>query len=262
VQRGAERQRIGQRFAHLLAKLPQVDALPGLTGTASASGRWNPGRRGVLAMALVACLSILGAGVWVLSARPSRLAPVSAPTSAQASIPASGQRATPVSPGGSLSSPATSAAPSAATTVVDVVGKVRHPGVYRLATGARVTDAIAAAGGVAAGVDLSRINLARKVADGEQLAIGVVGAAGPAAGSAASGDGSAVAGGRGSGVVDLNTATLAQLDGLPGVGPVLAQRIVDWRTAHGRFDSVDQLRGVTGIGTSKFADLRASVTVS
>jgi competence protein ComEA len=63
-------------------------------------------------------------------------------------------------------------------------------------------------------------------------------------------------------VVDLNTATLAQLDGLPGVGPVLAQRIVDWRTAHGRFDSVDQLRGVTGIGTSKFADLRASVTVS
>jgi competence protein ComEA len=142
--------------------------------------------------------------------------------------------------------------------VVDVVGKVRRAGVYRLPPGSRVTDAIAAAGGVARGVDLSRINLARKVADGEQIAVGVAGAGSVGAGQVA-GSGSDSPG---AGLVDLNTATVGQLDGLPGVGPVLAQRILDWRTAHGRFNSVDQLRSVTGIGSSKFSDLKPLVTAS
>jgi len=121
--------------------------------------------------------------------------------------------------------------------VVDVVGKVRHPGVYRLADGARVDDALRTAGGALPGVDLSSLEIwPRKLTDGEQIAVGVAGAA-PGAAAAPSGSGAGPA----AGLVDLNTSTLAQLDTLPGVGPVLAQRILDWRTAHGRFDSIDQI---------------------
>lgn len=145
--------------------------------------------------------------------------------------------------------------------VVDVAGKVRHPGVYRLAVGARVADAVTAAGGMAAGVDPVTVNLARKVVDGEQI---VVGMAAPPVGMPAATTGSGAEGASGTaptGLVDLNTASTEQLDALPGVGPVLAQRIVDWRTQHGRFDSVDQLNDVSGIGDSKFADLKPLVTV-
>jgi competence protein ComEA len=238
----------------LFAKLAQADVLPGLIGPPSTDAkpavRWNPGRRGVLAMALVACVWITVAGAWVLASRPHRLAPVS--------TQASSTRQVAVSPGGSLASPVASTAPSTSVIVVDVVGKVHRAGVYRLPPGSRVTDAIAAAGGVARGVDLSRINLARKVADGEQIAVGVAGAGSVGVGQVA-GSGSDSPG---AGLMDLNTATVGQLDGLPGVGPVLAQRILDWRTAHGRFDSVDQLRSVTGIGSSKFSDLKPLVTVS
>jgi competence protein ComEA len=202
-------------------------------------------------MVMVAVLSLLGAGAWVLSSRPDRLSPVSAQ--------ASGIGQVAVSPGGSLSSPVASPTPSGSVVVVDVVGRVRRPGVYRLSAGARVTDAIAAAGGVAAGMDLTKINLARKVADGEQIAVGVAGASN---GGAQAGPGAGVGAGSSGSRVDLNTATLGQLDELPGVGPVLAQRILDWRTAHGRFDSVDQLQSVTGIGASKFADLRPLVSAS
>ena len=142
--------------------------------------------------------------------------------------------------------------------VVDVVGKVRHPGVYRLRGGARVGDALRAAGGPLPAVDLSSLNRARKLSDGEQIAVGVTGA--PAAGPSMPA-GAAPGSASGSAPVDLNTASLEQLDGLPGVGPVLAQRIVDWRTAHGQFASVDQLREVSGIGPSKFDDIRGLVTV-
>jgi competence protein ComEA len=241
--------------AKMLAGLARAEALPGLASDSEPEGavaRWNPGRRGLLAMAVVAALSVCGAGAWVLAARPNRLAAV---TAQQTALPAAA-----ASPGGSLASPVTKPTPAGAEVVVDVVGKVRKPGVYRLPAGVRVTDAIAAAGGVAAGLDLSKINLARKLADGEQLAIGVAGAgmsvSGGGAASGATGSGTTPGG-----LVDLNSATVGQLDGLPGVGPVLAQRILDWRTAHGRFDSVDQLRSVSGIGDSKFADLKLLVTV-
>jgi competence protein ComEA len=137
------------------------------------------------------------------------------------------------------------------------VGKVHHPGVVRLASGSRVEDALRDAGGALPGVDLSSLNLARKVTDGEQIAVGVTGVL---ADSAPPG-GSDSASGAPSAAIDLNAASVAQLDTLPGVGPVLAQRIVDWRTAHGRFDSVDQLREVSGIGPSRFDDLKALVTV-
>lgn len=197
----------------------------------------GPGRRATL-MVGVAALAAVFAGWWLLSGRPHAGA---VPSSPSLSV---GTSSTPVS-----SHPAV-------RVVVDVVGKVRRPGVYRLSDGSRVADALQVAGGALPGVDLSRLNLARKLADGEQVAVGVSGAeaaGGPAATGAAPGTASAL--------VDLNTATVAQLDTLPGVGPVLAQRIVDWRTEHGRFDSVDQLQEVSGIGPSRLADLRPLVTV-
>lgn len=142
--------------------------------------------------------------------------------------------------------------------VVDVAGKVRRPGVVRLPLGSRVADALRAAGGVRAGVDIGLLNLARPLADGEQVVVGL-GPVGVEPG--APGAGSGVAGSAAGAVVDLNAATLADLDVLPGVGPVLAQRILDWRAAHGPFTSVDQLREVSGIGDRKFEDLRSRVRV-
>jgi competence protein ComEA len=140
----------------------------------------------------------------------------------------------------------------AAVVVVAVAGAVRRPGLVRLPSGARVADAVAAAGGVRPGTDLGTLNLARRLVDGELVTVGGVA---PAAGSPPG-----TAGAHGA-LVDLNTATVGELDSLPGVGPVLAQRIVDHRTQHGPFATVDQLREVDGIGESRFAELRNRVTV-
>jgi competence protein ComEA len=134
--------------------------------------------------------------------------------------------------------------------VVDVGGRVRRPGLVTLPLGSRVADALRAAGGAFRRSDLVSLNLAAKVADGQLLLVGV-----PGAPVAASGDGAS------SGPVDLNTATADQLEALPGIGPVLAQHIVDWRTAHGGFRTVDQLKDVSGIGDSTFSDLAPLVTV-
>ena len=134
--------------------------------------------------------------------------------------------------------------------VVDVAGKVRHPGIVRLPLGSRVDDALRAAGGALPGATYDGLNRARKLTDGEQVLVGVQPATGAAVGSSA-----------GDARVDLNAADVAALDGLPGIGPVLAQKIVDWRTEHGRFASVDQLREVSGIGESKFAALKNKVRV-
>lgn len=141
--------------------------------------------------------------------------------------------------------------------VVDVGGKVRRPGIHQLPSGARVADALRAAGGARPGVDLTGINRARVLMDGEQIVVGAPPGL-PAAGST----GGAAPGGSGSpttGPVSLNRATVEQLDTLPGVGPVLAQHIVDYRTQHGGFRSVDELREVNGIGDRRFADLQPLV---
>ncbi|TLQ45962.1 ComEA family DNA-binding protein [Streptomyces marianii] len=135
--------------------------------------------------------------------------------------------------------------------VVDVSGKVRRPGVLRLPVGSRVADALRAAGGVKAGTDLTGLNRARVLMDGEQVVVGVPQPPGP--------QGPPVGAAPGAGPLSLNTATVEQLDTLPGVGPVLAQHIVDYRTEHGGFRSVDELREVTGIGDRRFADLEALV---
>ncbi|MFJ7491903.1 helix-hairpin-helix domain-containing protein [Streptomyces sp. NPDC097727] len=140
--------------------------------------------------------------------------------------------------------------------VVDVSGKLRSPGIRQLPSGARVADALRAAGGARPGVDLTGINRARVLMDGEQIVVGA-----PPGSPAAGSTGGAAAGGGSptSGPVSLNRATLEQLDTLPGVGPVLAQHIVDYRTQHGGFRSVDELREVNGIGDRRFADLQPLV---
>jgi competence protein ComEA len=165
---------------------------------------------------------------------------------------------------------------------VHVVGAVARAGVVRLPPGSRVLDAVTAAGGVSPGADLAQLNLARPVIDGEQVHVpkkgetlpagaspasgtGIPGAAGGVGGTGAAGGvgaGGGAAGGSAAGVpVDLNSADLAALDTLPGVGPVLAQRIVDWRTEHGRFSSVDELGEVSGIGDKLLAQISPKVRV-
>ncbi|MEU0035894.1 ComEA family DNA-binding protein [Streptomyces sp. NPDC006333] len=152
-------------------------------------------------------------------------------------------------PGGPAGA-ANTAGPAGGVIVVDVSGKVRSPGLQRLPAGSRVEDALRAAGGVRPGTNTEGLNRARLLVDGEQV---VVGAPAPAAGPATGGSLTGGAGGAGSGAapsapVSLNTATVEQLDTLPGVGPVLAQHIIEYRTEHGGFRSVDELREVKGIG--------------
>jgi competence protein ComEA len=137
--------------------------------------------------------------------------------------------------------------------VVDVAGAVRHAGLYRLRSGARIDDAIAAAGGPTAKAQLDSVNLAAPIADGEQI---VVPGRGAAAGVGAS---PPSAGSSPSAPLDLNSATLEQLEGLPGVGPVTAQKILDYRQAHGAFHSVAELDGVPGIGPAHMAQLKGLV---
>lgn len=146
-------------------------------------------------------------------------------------------------------SSAASAAPEAEL-YVHVLGAVERPGLYVLHPGARVVDALAAAGGTVDGADLAAVNLARPVEDGEQVVVPVAGA--PAGPSAVPSDG---------GAVDLNSADQAALEALPGIGPALAERILAWREENGRFRSVDDLLAVPGIGEKLLEGLRDGVRV-
>ncbi len=137
----------------------------------------------------------------------------------------------------------------AAQLVVDVAGAVRRPGLYHLAVGTRIADAVAAAGGATAKADITLVNLAAPLADGEQVLVPARGAAA----AAASGTPSPTA------PLDLNTASMEQLDALPGVGPATAQKIIDYRQTHGPFRSVDELEAVPGIGPAKLAQLKGLV---
>jgi competence protein ComEA len=196
---------------------PPPRALPGLSA-------FDPGRRGVKVLAIVA-----GAAALVVVFLAWR----------------SGPRQEPVPV---VSASAVVASPAPTELVVAVSGKVVRPGLVRLPPGSRVADAIAAAGGALPDVDLSGLNLARKLNDGELIAVGV-----PAAATGA--------GPAGPAKINLNTAVLAELDTLPGVGPVLAQRIIDHRTKRGPFRTVEDLRQVDGIGEETFTRLKDLVVV-
>jgi competence protein ComEA len=211
--------------------------------------RWEPGRPGALMLSLVAALAAVVAAVGVWWERP-----VPEPAPALPLVTAAAARA-PSPPGAAHEPGAAQESGAAQGVVVSVVGRVARPGLVRLPDGTRVADALAAAGGALPGTDLMGLNIARRLSDGEQLLIGVAPPPEQPTGSAAS-DASGA-----SRTVDLNAATLEQLDGLPGIGPATAQRIVDWRVAHGRFTSVDQLREVSGIGQTRLAQLKKLVRV-
>lgn len=207
--------------------------------------RWDPGRHGarsLWAAGLLAALLLIG---WTWLDRP-RVEPVPAASpGAQASVLPT---TTPTEP--SVGEVAT----TSATVVVSVVGLVARPGLVTLPTGSRVADAVEAVGGLLPEADAASINLAALVSDGQQIAVGVPGAVAPAPGAAPS---AGVPGSR----VNLNTASAGELDALPGIGPVLAERIVAYRTAEGPFTGVDQLDDVPGIGPATAAELAELVTV-
>ncbi len=150
----------------------------------------------------------------------------------------------------------TVASSDTAQLVVSVVGKVAKPGLVTVDEGARVADALRAAGGPVGRANLETINLARKLSDGEQIYVDVPVPAGMTdAAAVGSPDGTESR-------IDLNTATDAELQELPGVGEVTAQRILEWRAEHGGFTDVEQLREVSGIGEATLADLRDRVTIA
>lgn len=133
--------------------------------------------------------------------------------------------------------------------VVDVSGSVVHPGVVRLPAGSRVYEALKAAGGARRGVDVSALNLARVMMDGEQIVVGVKTTVAPGGGASAGSPS----------VVSINRATESDLDALPGIGPVTAKNIIDWREAHGGFTRIEELEEVTGIGPKTFAKLKSLI---
>ena len=166
-----------------------------------------------------------------------------------------------VSLGGS--SPAASASPSlspsaAPTLMVDVAGEVRRPGVYTLPAGARVCDAIDLAGGVTGKAQLTAVNLAARLVDGQQV---VVPSRGAVVTPGQTGTGSGTVSGGPTSPVNINTATLEQLDALSGVGPATAQKIIAYREANGGFKSIEEIKNVPGIGDAKFEALKGSITV-
>ncbi|MFD1939101.1 MULTISPECIES: helix-hairpin-helix domain-containing protein [Nonomuraea] len=204
-----------------------------VTNQAPALDPGRPGLRVLLALGLVAAV-VGGIYAWRSSPTPE---PVAAPSPIH----------------GSAAPPSDVVTPTTTPSVmVHVAGKVRKPGVYTLPGGSRVTDAVQAAGGVRTGTPTGSVNLARRVVDGEQIVVGAPGAP--------SGEGT-IAAAPVPDVLDLNTATPDQLEQLPGVGEVLAARIAEFRTTHGGFSSVDQLREVTGIGDRKYAELKDKVRV-
>ena len=224
--------------------------------------RWTV--RPAVAVVAVLAITALGCGVVVWSARaaPGDGVPlgsvVGAATTATASTSDradSGTGSEPTSGGGRGAGAGATSVPAggrATEVVVHVVGQVARPGVVQLPAGARVTDAIAAAGGATSEADLSVVNLARVLVDGEQVVVPRPGETTVAAGHASAAPDAPL---------DLNAATVADLDALPGIGPVLAQRILDWRAAHGRFSDVEELAEVSGIGPSVLARLRDLVRV-
>jgi competence protein ComEA len=235
---------------------PAVGAPEGMAGMVDRlrGGRWSLSPRHVVVIGVILVAGVAWA-LWVMvTARPEAVADDRPTAGIESGAPVGGATAS-ARPGSSTSA----AGPALREVVVHVAGKVRRPGLVRARSGARVADVLAAAGGALPGVDLTSLNLARQVADGEQIVVGMPGA-GEQVRQPTPGPGATDKPGSGA-PLDLNTATAAQLEELPGVGPVLAQRIIEWRTEHGRFSSIDELQEVTGVGAKKFESLKSHVRV-
>ena len=219
-----------------------------------AATRLDPGRSGARALWLAGLLAAVLVVGWTWADRPRvEQVPSEATATASPTDPA------PPPPSGSAAGPAPGAAPATGgEVVVSVVGQVARPGLVTLPAGSRVADALAAAGGLLPDADPAAVNAAALLSDGEQIAVGVPGAPAPSGGGTGAGNGGGTSPG---GPLALNSATVADLDALPGIGPVLAQRIVDHRSAHGPFTSVEQLDDVSGIGPVIYAELAERVTV-
>ncbi len=220
---------------------------PGGTRGWLESVRTDPGRAGMVALGAIGLLAVL-VTVFTLMRQP--------PPPVSANLP-------PVQPVSSSSA----SAPS--SLVISVAGLVKRPGLVTLSSGARVADAVTAAGGAVDGADVVTLNMARPVVDGDQIVVGLAPAPGQPVGMASSiiaaGQSASASGGaRGSvppGRISLNTATESELDALPGVGPVMAASIVRWRSEHGKFTSIDQLSEVDGFGPARLDKLRALVVL-
>jgi competence protein ComEA len=219
--------------------------------------RADPGRAGAVALAAVAAVAVL---VTIFTLMREQPAPVASAKLPPVDMSASASRG-----------PSASARPNQPV-VVSVVGLVHTPGLVTLAPGARIADALKAAGGTTDGADTIGLNMARPVDDGEQIVVGIApvkgqptelgssvspGSTGPAPTSSAP----RPAKGGPAQLINLNTATVQQLDTLPGVGPVMAAAIVAWRDTNGKFTSVDQLGEVDGIGPGRLEKLRPLVRV-
>lgn len=212
------------------------------------------------AVAVVLTVVVLAGGlalrVWLTAEAPDPL-PAAAPPAAESTSAGPGNGS---APDGQAAGEPTPTGPG--LLLVHVAGQVAAPGVVELPPGSRVTDAVDAAGGALPDAELGAVNLARALTDGEQVYVPAVGEGVPAApdGAPSAPAGAPPATGP-DGLVNLNTATVTDLDTLPGIGPALAQRIVDWRTANGSFTAVDELDAVSGIGPATLAELRDLVTV-
>lgn len=222
--------------------------------------------REVAGVVAVAVLVVAGAVLWYVRSLPAPV-PLSELSAGRPSAAAGPSGAAGLSPAADPSMAPTPTSPP--RILVHVAGWVRRPGVYELRDGARVIDAIRLAGGPRRGADLAAINLAAVLADATQVVVPrrghgppVAGAAGgPTAGAGGVPTGGAGGGTAQGGLINLNTATAEELEALPGIGPTLAQRIIDHRTQYGPFQSVDDLLEVSGIGEQRLADIRSLVTV-
>lgn len=150
--------------------------------------------------------------------------------------------------------------PTSPSIAVEIRGEVNAPGVYRFDFDARVADLIAAAGGTTDAADLASINLAERVADGAQITIPAIGAATPMIASQPTAQSTSAPMAIGTGKININRASQAELESLPGIGPVLAARIIEWRTSNGPFASVEDLEQVEGISASTVSDLAPYAT--
>lgn len=223
------------------------------------ASRWQVSRRAAIGAGLVLLVAVaVLVGRSLLAERAAEPVPVAG----SPGVTTGGDRSG-FSGSGAAAAPGPTSSGPAGEVYVHVVGRVRSPGVVRVRAGSRVADAVAKAGGVEPSADVAQVNLARVVVDGEQIVVPAEGerVAAVAGGGAPAAPGGAAAGASTDGTVSLNTADQTTLESLPGVGPVLAGRIIEWRTTNGGFTTVEELHEVSGIGEKLFAQISPKVRV-